>query len=107
MIVPRKLGRSDMSAPPIGMGCWAIGGPLTMDGVSDGWGNVDDAQSIRAIHAGINMGATLFDTSDAYGVGDSEEVIGQAVRGRRDRSSSPPSSVTPMIAAVVLWSAPM
>jgi aryl-alcohol dehydrogenase-like predicted oxidoreductase len=85
MIVPRKLGHSNMSAPPIGMGCWAIGGPFTMDGMSDGWGNVDDSQSIRAIHAGLDMGATLFDTSDAYGVGHSEEVIGQALKGRRDQ----------------------
>jgi len=65
------------------MGCWAIGGHFTMDGMNDGWGNIDDAQSIRAIHVGLELGATLFDTSDAYGTGHSEEVIGEALNGRR------------------------
>ncbi|MGO8247958.1 aldo/keto reductase [Rhizobium johnstonii] len=86
MITTRKLGRSDMSAPPIGMGCWAIGGHFTMDGMNDGWGDIDDAQSIRAIHVGLELGATLFDTSDAYGTGHSEEVIGEALKGRREQA---------------------
>ncbi|TDX79694.1 aldo/keto reductase family protein [Neorhizobium sp. R1-B] len=87
MITTRKLGRSDMSAPPIGMGCWAIGGHFTMDGMNDGWGDIDDAQSIRAIHVGLELGATLFDTSDAYRTGHSEEVIGEALKGRREQAT--------------------
>ncbi|WP_027998483.1 aldo/keto reductase [Sinorhizobium arboris] len=79
----RPLGRSGLSAGPIGLGCWAIGGFFTLDGKPDGWGKVDDEQSIRAIHAGLDMGASLIDTADAYGTGHSEEVIGRALKGRR------------------------
>jgi aryl-alcohol dehydrogenase-like predicted oxidoreductase len=77
------LGRSGLSAAPIGLGGWAIGGHFTLHGKPDGWGEVDDAQSIRAIHLGLEMGASLIDTADAYGTGHSEEVIGQAIAGRR------------------------
>lgn len=86
MIKKRKLGRSGLTASPIGMGCWAIGGNFTMDGMHDGWGDVDDDNSIRAIHLGLELGANLLDTSDSYGTGHSEEVIGKALRGRRDQA---------------------
>ncbi|MBB4186421.1 aryl-alcohol dehydrogenase-like predicted oxidoreductase [Sinorhizobium terangae] len=79
----RPLGRSGLSAAPIGLGCWAIGGHFTLNGKPDGWGEIDDEQSIRAIHLGLEMGASLIDTADAYGTGHSEEVIGRALRGRR------------------------
>lgn len=79
----RPLGRSGLSAGSIGLGCWAIGGFFTLDGKADGWGEVDDEQSIRAIHVGLDMGASLIDTADAYGTGHSEEVIGRALKGRR------------------------
>jgi aryl-alcohol dehydrogenase-like predicted oxidoreductase len=79
----RRLGRSGVSAVAIGLGGWAIGGHFTLDGKPDGWGDVNDAQSIRAIHLGLEMGASLIDTADAYGTGHSEEVIGRALAGRR------------------------
>ncbi|WP_331376348.1 aldo/keto reductase [Sinorhizobium chiapasense] len=79
----RPLGRSGLSAAPIGLGCWAIGGHFTLDGKPDGWGEIDDEQSIRAIHLGLESGASLIDTADAYGTGHSEEVIGRALSGRR------------------------
>jgi aryl-alcohol dehydrogenase-like predicted oxidoreductase len=79
----RPLGRSGLSAGSIGLGCWAIGGHFTLNGKPDGWGEVDDEQSIRAIHLGLEMGASLIDTADAYGTGHSEEVIGRALSGRR------------------------
>jgi len=41
----RTLGRSEISVSPIGMGCWAIGGPMTMQGMNLGWGKVDDEES--------------------------------------------------------------
>ena len=80
----RALGRSGLSAAPIGLGGWAIGGHFTFEGKPDGWGEVDDAKSIRAIHLGLDMGASLIDTADAYGTGHSEEVIGRALAGRRN-----------------------
>lgn len=82
----RKLGRAGLTTSAIGMGCWAIGGQFTMGGLDDGWGEVDDAQSIRAIHLGLELGAALFDTSDAYGTGHSERVLGSALSGRRGQA---------------------
>ena len=84
MSILRPLGRTGRSAAPVGLGCWAIGGHFTLDGRNDGWGEVDDAQSIRAIEIGLDLGATLIDSADAYGTGHSEEVIGAAIKGRRD-----------------------
>lgn len=82
----RQLGRSGIEVSALGLGCWAIGGPFTMFGTPDGWGQVDDAESIRAIHAALDIGVTFFDTADAYGAGHSEEVLGQALADRRDRA---------------------
>ncbi|HEY9010307.1 MAG TPA: aldo/keto reductase [Devosia sp.] len=66
------------AVPRIGMGCWAIGGPFQMDGKQDGWGDVDDKQSLRALALAFELGARVFDTSDAYGTGHSEGVLGEA-----------------------------
>jgi aryl-alcohol dehydrogenase-like predicted oxidoreductase len=68
----------------MGLGCWAIGGPFLLDGRADGWGGVDDDESVRAIHRAIDLGVTFFDTADVYGTGHSERVLGQALRGIRD-----------------------
>lgn len=81
----RKLGRSGIDVSPLGLGAWAIGGPFYLDGKADGWGKIDDAESIRAIHRALDMGINYIDTADAYGVGHSEEVIGKAIHDRRDR----------------------
>jgi aryl-alcohol dehydrogenase-like predicted oxidoreductase len=69
---------------PVGLGCWAIGGPFWSDGSPSGWGDVDDDESIAAIRRGLELGATFFDTSDVYGAGHSERVLGRALAGRRD-----------------------
>jgi len=79
----RKLGDSGIASSALGLGCWAIGGPFTMEGHQDGWGQVDDAESIRAIRRAVDLGVTLFDTADAYGTGHSEEVLGKAIKGMR------------------------
>ncbi len=78
----RTLGRSGIEVSAIGMGCWAIGGPFWRGDRAAGWGNVDDDESIRAIHAALDHGATFFDTADVYGTGHSEEVLGKALAGR-------------------------
>ena len=67
--------------PALGLGCWAIGGPWTAGGMQAGWGDVDDATSIRAIHAGIDLGICFFDTAQTYGAGHSEAILGQALLG--------------------------
>ena len=81
----RALGRSGMEVGEIGLGCWAIGGPFwTTDGNPLGWGEVDDEESIRAIRRALDLGVTFFDTSDVYGTGHSERILGRALADRRD-----------------------
>ncbi|SDK96171.1 aldo/keto reductase [Aliiruegeria lutimaris] len=70
--------------PRLGMGCWAIGGPFWAEDAPLGWGEVDDGESIRAIHAALDAGARYFDTASVYGAGHSEVVLGAALKGRED-----------------------
>ena len=79
----RTLGRSGIDVSALGVGCWAIGGPWTMDGQQAGWGEVDDDESVRALHAAVAGGVTFFDTAANYGAGHSEVVLGRAVADRR------------------------
>lgn len=71
----RRLGKTGWQVSTISMGCWGIGGQ---------WGVVEEAEAIRTIHAAIDLGVNLFDTADAYGSGVSEELVGKALRGRRN-----------------------
>lgn len=89
-MLTRKLGKSDLEVSALGMGCWAIGGPWTwaqpgQDAYPAGWGQMDDAESIRAIHTAVDLGITLFDTAANYGAGHSEVVLGKGLLGRRDK----------------------
>jgi aryl-alcohol dehydrogenase-like predicted oxidoreductase len=68
------------STPTLGLGCWAIGGPFSMDGRAVGWGVVDDDVSKAAIAEGVAQGILHFDTAQAYGCGHSEVVLGQALK---------------------------
>jgi aryl-alcohol dehydrogenase-like predicted oxidoreductase len=81
----RNLGRSGIEVSALGMGCWAIGGPWGDGETPLGWGEVDDEESIRAIHAALNRGVDFFDTANVYGTGHSERVLGRAVAGRRSK----------------------
>ncbi|MGN9808808.1 aldo/keto reductase [Micromonospora sp. BQ11] len=85
MRTTRTLGRSGIEVSALGMGCWAIGGPLWEGDQPLGWGEVDDDESVRTIHRALDLGVTLFDTSSNYGAGHSERVLGRALAGRRDR----------------------
>jgi aryl-alcohol dehydrogenase-like predicted oxidoreductase len=80
----RVLGRTGIEVSEIGFGCWAIGGPFNMDGRPDGWGKVDDDESVAAVRRAVELGVSFFDTADVYGAGHSEEVLGRALAGRRD-----------------------
>ncbi len=81
----RKLGRSGIEVSALGMGCWAIGGPFWSGETPLGWGEVDDEESVRAIHAALEHGVTFFDTANVYGAGHSERVLGRALAGRRSQ----------------------
>ena len=66
-----------LPASAVGLGTWAIGGWM--------WGGTDDAAAEDAVRAGLDAGITLIDTEPAYGLGHAEEVVGRAIRGRRDQ----------------------
>lgn len=74
-----KLGFSELQLTRIGFGSWALGG-----GGEWGWGPQDDKESIAAIHRGLDLGINWIDTAASYGHGKSEEIIGKAIKGRRD-----------------------
>ncbi len=79
----RRLGDRQVSA--LGFGCWAIGGPFSdAEGKPLGWGEVDDDESIAAVHKALDLGVTFFDTADVYGAGRSERVLGRALGKHRD-----------------------
>lgn len=84
MVFKRKLGRSGIEVSALGMGCWAIGGPFWSGDTPLGWGEVDDQESIRAIHAALANGVNFFDTANVYGAGHSERVLAKALKGRRN-----------------------
>ncbi len=76
-MLTREIGRSGIEASAIGLGTWAIGGWM--------WGGTDEAKSISAIQASIDEGISLIDTAPAYGQGLSEEIVGKAIAGRREK----------------------
>jgi aryl-alcohol dehydrogenase-like predicted oxidoreductase len=81
----RTLGRSGIEVSALGLGCWAIGGPFWAGETPLGWGEVDDNESIRAIHAALDLGINFFDTANVYGAGHSERILGRALAGRRSQ----------------------
>ncbi len=81
----RRLGKSDLEVSALGLGCWAIGGPWTINGNPAGWGIVDDAESTRAIHRALDLGINFFDTAANYGAGHSEVILGRALASKRDQ----------------------
>jgi aryl-alcohol dehydrogenase-like predicted oxidoreductase len=81
----RTLGRSGIEVSALGLGCWAIGGPAWRGDSPVGWGDVDDAESLRALQAALDAGITFFDTADAYGAGHSERTLAKAFAGKRDQ----------------------
>jgi aryl-alcohol dehydrogenase-like predicted oxidoreductase len=71
----RQLGKNGPRASAIGLGC---------SGMSGEYGVPDDVESIATMHRAIDLGINLFDTSDAYSAGKNEELIGKAIKGRRE-----------------------
>lgn len=74
----KKLSRTDIDVPVIGMGTWKLGGLYTPD-------YRDDEKAIESLKAGIELGLSLIDTAEMYGAGHTEELVGKAVQGVRER----------------------
>ena len=70
----RTLGHSSLSVPAIGLGCMSMSGT---------YGKGDDPQSIEVVHRALDLGVNFLDSSDMYGFGHNEELLGRAIRGRR------------------------
>src|SRR6478672_12250185 len=73
---PRKLGGSSLSVFPIGLGCMSLSGA---------YGKGDDAEAIKVVHHAIDRGVNFLDSSDMYGWGHNETLLGKALAGRRDK----------------------
>lgn len=72
-----QLGRSDVFVTPVTFGAWAIGGWM--------WGGADEKDAIEAIETSLDLGISSIDTAPVYGFGQSEELVGKAIRGKRDK----------------------
>lgn len=72
----RRLGNSPLHVSALGLGCFPM---------SSSYGPSDEADAIATIHRAIELGVSLLDTADLYGRGHNEELVGRAIRGRRDR----------------------
>ena len=72
----KKFGNSDLETSVVGFGGWPMG--------RGHYGSFDEQEVIRAIHASIDMGVTLFDTAAVYGWGEGEKLLGRAIEGKRE-----------------------
>jgi aryl-alcohol dehydrogenase-like predicted oxidoreductase len=72
----RKLGKQGLTVSAVGLGCM---------GMSEFYGPGDEAESIATLHRALELGVTLLDTADMYGPFKNEELVGRAIRGRRER----------------------
>ena len=80
----RQFGNTDLNVSEIGFGAWAIGGGAMIGNTAIGWGNADDKESKKAITRSLDLGINFFDTADIYGLGHSENLIGETLAGRSD-----------------------
>jgi aryl-alcohol dehydrogenase-like predicted oxidoreductase len=77
MLKKRHLGTQGLEVSELGLGCM---------GMSQSYGVPDDTESMATLHRALELGVTLFDTAEAYGPFTNEELLGRALKGRRDRA---------------------
>ena len=77
MLQRQRLGRQGLEVSALGLGCM---------GMSQSYGAFDDAESIATVHRAIEVGVNFFDTAEVYGPFTNEELVGRALRGKRDQA---------------------
>lgn len=80
----RRFGKTDLSVSVVGFGAWGIGGPAMVGSTPIGWGDVDDILSKEALLRAKELGINFYDTADFYGLGHSEELIGEVFGNSSD-----------------------
>lgn len=75
----RRLGSTDFEVSTVCMGCWALVGDST-------WGPQDENDALAAVQASLDAGVNFFDTAEGYGAGYSEQLLGRALKGQREKA---------------------
>ncbi len=80
----RKFSNTDLMVSEVGFGAWAIGGGAMIGNTPIGWGDADDATSVKAVYGALDKGINFFDTADIYGLGHSENLLGKTIGERKE-----------------------
>ncbi len=78
----RKLGKSDITVSEVSLGCWTLGGLNWVNGVPNGWADVNEKEARNAIRWALDNGVNHFDNADVYGNGRAERMLARALGGR-------------------------
>lgn len=76
----RRLGNSGVSVSEISLGCWTMGGLNWVNGVPNGWANVDEEEIVRAVKVAVDAGVNHFDNADVYGNGRAEQMLARVLQ---------------------------
>ncbi len=78
----RQIGSSEILVSEISLGCWTLGGLNWVNGVPNGWADVDEKEVIAAVHYALDLGVNHFDNADVYGNGRAERLLAKALENR-------------------------
>ncbi|MDZ4198513.1 MAG: aldo/keto reductase [Kiritimatiellia bacterium] len=81
----RRLGQSNLEVSEISLGCWTLGGLNWVNGIPNGWANVDEKEVAAAIDYAIDQGVNHFDNADVYGNGKAEQMLARILGKRTNR----------------------